>query len=226
MILMNHAMMGAAGYQAAAGGDQLFWTPDAADVGGPPSDITFDWPVGAPSATVEVAIESQGDWPSQPFLRLKFGSNSFAFLRLLSIGGASVPESDEIEIYAQASYFSIFSSHSIAVKIQPGTQTGYNFRPAESSFNAVGPGRTFSSLGTLTEGRPIAYRLRAGNTEQKAKAWTIGDPEPAWEVESTHTAFPGPGSPGFLNLYTNTGDIKIGALGIGLNGASAPMEPI
>ena len=231
MILMNHAMMGAAGYQAAStpSGDQFFWTPDAADAGGLPSNLEFDWPVDVDTAAeINVRVEDGFPWNGSPCLHFSFGNNTFAFVRLLSINGVGIPEAEEIELCVNSFYFSSFNNNALAIKMQPSTQTGYCFHHRLGHLRTVGPGRTWSELGTTIENsRPSMYRLRASNTEQKAKAWLDGDLEPAaWGVEFAHTAFPGPGSPGVFNPFGSIGYLQIRSLGIGLNGAPAPMEPI
>lgn len=69
-------------------------------------------------------------------------------------------------------------------------------------------------------------RMRTEGTRIAVKTWRADEPEPAaWDFDATDTSIPGPGLVGF-RVFPTTGVRDFDWFGVGLNGQSAPTEPV
>lgn len=69
-------------------------------------------------------------------------------------------------------------------------------------------------------------RMRTEGTRIAVKTWRADEPEPAaWDFDATDTSIPGPGLVGF-RVFPTAGVRDFDWFGVGLNGQSAPLEPV
>ena len=247
MILMANAMMGAAGYQAAAGGDQIFWTPKAEDIGGQPSDLVYSTPF-VPG--LEVSVVNLGDvlsangWPTpggtttaDTALQLSSDSDARRVMRIDELLGVDLSGQSDIEVFMsfvlQGRYVGS-GGPGVRVSGSAGSENGAFAQLRRSSeterLNRYDNG-AFSLH--LSIDRPIDYakkhaRIRAEGAALRIQAWDHDEQEPATLREYIDTSPLPSGGVGFLKFGGDSSFpyIWIFSIGIGLNGAVAPTEPI
>ena len=243
MILMNHAMMGAAGYQAAAGGDQLFWMPKEEDIGGQPSDLVYSTPF-VPG--LEVSVVNLGDAPgstppgattTDTVLQLSSNTDARRLMRIDELLGVDLSGQSDIEVFMSF--------------VLPGARVGNGGPGVRFSGSAGSENGAYIQLSRdnntdllnrydngafslhLSVSRAIDYakkhaRIRAEGAALRIQAWDHDEQEPATLREYIDPSPLPSGGVGFLKLGGDSSFpyVWIFSIGIGLNGAVAPTEPI
>lgn len=215
---------------------QIYWEADPADVGLPPSNLTYDTPwatVDWGSSYVE-DVGSPWDWVNRHALRLEAlggSTNSDRFIRLLTLGGVAIPESNEFEVFMEAWYWGGFTTFYLMVMGSTPERDGYMtrmWRDDREIVQVLGGRTNFTALASEAGSeRTWDVRFRVKQGEQKLKIWQHGTSEPStWNLETTDTAISAPGGVGFYVPWGNNGRTHIASLGIGTDGDPAPTEPV
>ena len=247
MILMNHAMMGAAGYRAAAGGDQIFWTPKAEDIGGQPSDLVYSTPF-APG--LEVSVVNLGDvlsangWSvpngattADTALQLSSTSDARRLMRIDELLGVDLSGQSDIEVFMS---FVLPGSHvgsggpGVRFSGSAGSENGaYAQLIRGSNTDRLNRYDNGASSLHLSVSRAVSYakkhaRIRAEGAALRINSWNYDESEPATLREYIDPSPLPSGGVGFLKFGgdSNHPYVWIFSIGIGLNGAVAPTEPI
>ena len=245
MILMANAMMGAAGY-AAAGGDQLFWTPKAEDIDGQPSDLVYSTPFAELSVSVANLGDSlsaggfstpNGATTADTVLQLSSGSSARRLMRIDELLGVDLSGQSDIEVFMsfvlQGMYVgnggpgvrfsgSAGSENGAYAQLIRSSNTDRLFRYDNGAFSHH-----------LVVSRDVNYakkhaRIRAEGAALRINSWNYDESEPATLREYIDPSPLPSGGVGFLKFGGNSTfpHIWIFSIGIGLNGAVAPTEPI
>ena len=247
MILMANAMMGAAGYQAAAGGDQLFWTPKAEDIGGQPSDLVYSTPFvsGLEVSVVNLGdVLSAGGWSTpggtttaDTALQLSSTSDARRLMRIDELLGVDLSGQSDIEVFMSVVFLGLgVGSGGPGVRFSgsAGSENGAFIQLRLNSnvdrLARYGNG-AFSSH--LNVSRAVDHakkhaRIRAEGAALRIQTWDHDEQEPATLREYIDPSPLPSGGVGFLK-FGGAGShphVWIFSIGIGLNGAVAPTEPI
>ena len=247
MILMNHAMMGAAGYRAAAGGDQLFWMPKEEDIDGQPSDLVYSTPFvsGLEVSVVNLGdVLSAGGWPTpdgtttaDTALQLSSTSNARRLMRIDELLGADLSGQSDIDVFMSFVLLGPYTGNAgpgVRFSGSAGSENGAFAQLRRSSdtdrLNRYDNG-AFSLH--LSVSRAIDYakkhvRIRAEGAALRIQAWDHDEQEPATLREYIDPSPLPSGGVGFLKFGGDSDlpHVWIFSIGIGLNGAVAPTEPI
>ena len=237
MILMNHAMMGAAGQVAGgAGGQQFFYDFESDALGAIPSYLTRRW---EPSDEEDGVIERS----TVSDLSAAFGNQVFRYSApgnsyqrsVYEFNEAYGTEADKI----QALVYKNNSNRSIPLLVLrgsgEGSPTGYLalIRSDTANFairKAVAGAETTLATGTMGWGsapRVVAFSatMAGGHLELEFSQYNPDNLSDSTTITYTDTD---PLPVGFVGIgaMEYSTNFYWGHVGIGLNGASAPMEPI
>ncbi|QIB67188.1 hypothetical protein [Kineobactrum salinum] len=214
---------------------QLFWTPNPADAGSAPSDISYATHYGAPGGlTVE-------DFSG--VFALKVDNNVWTAarraIRISEIAGLDVGAIDDLEIYIR--YRIQGAGNDIYLFSRMGSSGGTNEHAVWARKQRASGGTEW--LGLYDEGSSSSLdsapgstdfidrslRLRVVGTAVKGSFWDDGDSEPpAWQLEAVQSTVTTGGGFGFGRFTgsSNYPDNWIYEIGIGTGGDPAPTGPV
>ena len=243
MILMNHAMMGAAGYQAAGGstGTQLYRDFDDDPLEQVPSWLVSRW--STPHSDWRVLESSVGSLPPAFGPRAFYtASNDASYRRAaFEITDAVGTEADSIGCLLRTSNTPNCIAHLTlrGAGANEASRSGYSLwvRAGTNNFiirrTASGTEQTLAT-GTLdmSAGTDFIANLSAtangGSVDLAASAYLLGDESSVVTLSATDPSPLALGWPG-IGIVSSTAIsnlVRWGWIGVGTDGASAPMEPI
>jgi len=209
---------------------QYWWTPDPADLGGAPSDWT--------SVVGNRGLEVKEDSSERLYLQIGGGSNTITMQTLDSVGGVSLTNLQDTEIYAEYFFDSAIEGPGNRDMRQihrfsgPSNRTGYTFGNSSSSIEVnrflnggFGTLATQSGVVPTSGSQRIFTRSSSVGSAQKVRQWYNAAPEPlTWNLEVTNTEIVQTGRVGQYSYWSEY--FRLYGMGIGTDGDAAPTGPL
>lgn len=212
---------------------QHFWTPNPADLNGPPSDLTVIYG----NVSLTVLQDGNGDY----YVHVDNSTASRKAITIDSIGTTSLANVGDVEMYTETTHDGGSNQRNPDIRHLvrfTGTVGGdstcrINGIEYTSGVDAVRLSKivngTFSQDSdvpitlSFTGGVTIHQRTQSIGSNQKAKYWLNADPEPGtWVNEVTEGSVTQSGAIGLFNYDSD--DFRLYKIGVGTNGDPAPTS--
>lgn len=188
------------------------WFTDCGEYALGTKEQLYDWTV---SSTLDLRVREDGNAPSGKGLFRWSGTGKAYWIAPGDVA--------DVELYGLFEYRAITSAHlSLITPSSENDWESYRVVVSATSLQLNGYSTLANVPISLQTSGKYAVRLRRTGSTFKVKAWSVGQPEPDWQIAVTNTQITTATRAGFWFSSAQF----VYALGVGTDGDEAPTEPV